>query len=130
MEYLKKNKTIIVTSSPQNSYYKKMKSVLDGNASVSQGIKDRNLEIVEDITGTDFNLYLYGQDGALHLAENNFNDETFNKLFSFVDTMNPKPSQSGGSKDVNYRDKYFKYKHKYEDMKNIITTFSAHTGQH
>jgi len=132
MEYINKNKTIIVTSSPENSYYKKLKAVLDANGSVSQGLKDRNLELIQDtIPGSDFNIYLYGQDGSLHFADNNFSDDTFNKLFSVVDGMTPKPaSQTGGSKNVNYREKYFKYKNKYEDMKNIITTFAPQTGHH
>ena len=128
MEYLKKNKTIIVRSSPENSYYKKMKAILDTNTAVSQGIKDRNLEIVEDSSAKsgEFNLYLYGQDGSLHYSDNNFGDDTFSKVFSFVDGMTVRPSQSGGSKsgNVNYREKYFKYKHKYEDMRDVITSFN------
>ena len=124
MEYLKKNKTIIVKSSPENSYYKQLKTTLDTNNTVVDGLKQRNLDIVEDPTSTGFKIYLYGQDGSLHLSEDSFNEGTFNKVFSVVDGMTPKPSQSGGSRTVDYKEKYFKYKHKYEDMKDVITTFS------
>ena len=132
MEYLKKNKTIIVRSSPENSHYKKLKATLDADTSINQGIKDRNLDIIQDPTasGNEFNLYLYGNDGSLHFTEKSFDDATFNKVFSIVDGMTPKQStQTGGSKSVNYREKYFKYKSKYEDMKDTITTFSGHAGQ-
>jgi len=126
MEYLKKNKTIIVRSSPENSYYKKLKTTLESNQNVSDGIKQRNLDLVEDTSApaSGFDLYLYGRDGSLYLNENNFDEGTFDKVFSVVDGMTPKPSQTGGSKEVNYREKYFKYKHKYEEMKDVITSFT------
>lgn len=129
MEYINKHKTVIVASHPENSYYKKLKAVLDANGAISQGIKDRNLDLIQDtIQGSDFNIYLYGQDGSLHFSDNTFTDETFTKLFAVSDALTPKPaSQTGGSKNVNYREKYFKYKNKYEDMKNVITSFTSHS---
>jgi hypothetical protein len=111
-----------------------MKSIMDSDSSVKHGIEKRGLDIIQDTnaTSSDFNVYLYGQDGSLHYTDTKFDDDTFNKLFTITDDMTPKQtsSQSGGSKNVNYREKYFKYKNKYEDMKNVITSFTSYTPQH
>ena len=128
MEYLNKNKTIVVRSSPDNSYYKQLKNQLKSDQSVVSGLEQRNVQVVEDTTANnnEFNFYLYGQDGSLFLSENSFNDNTFDSVFNVVDSLTPKPHQSGGSKEVNYREKYMKYKHKYDDLRTVITSFSSH----
>ncbi len=125
MEYLNKNKTIIVRSSPDNSDYKQLKNALE-NPAIVNGLKKRNLDIVQDTSANNgFNFYLYGQDGSLFLSENNYSEGTFDNLFKFVDGMTPKPStQSGGGK-VDYRHKYYKYKAKCDELKSIITSFNT-----
>jgi hypothetical protein len=126
MEYFKQNKTIIVRSSPENSYYKQLKSTLDSNKSVVDGLKDRKLEIVQDTTAEagEFNLYLYGQDGSLLHSQNEYSEGSLNKVFDLVDSMKPKSSQTGGG-DVDYRYKYQKYKAKCNELEDVITNFKS-----
>jgi hypothetical protein len=126
MDYLNKNKTIIVKSSPENSNYMQLKSALN-SATVVDGLKQRDLNIVEDLStkNNDFNFYLYGQDGSLFINENSYNNNTFDNVFSFVDGMTPKQSQSGGG-PKDYQQKYFKYKNKYDELQSVITSFKSH----
>jgi len=131
MEYLNKNKTIVVRSSPDNSHYKQLKDKLNNDQSIMNGLNDRNVQLVEDTNARNngFNFYLYGQDGSLFLSDNSFGDNTFQNVFNVVDGMTPKPHQSGGSKEVNYREKYMKYKHKYDELRTVITSFASHVPQ-
>jgi hypothetical protein len=126
MEFLNKNKTIIVSSSPENSYYKELKRTLENQPDLFKELEKRNLEIVQDTTlkSGDFNFSLYGQDGSLFKTDKKFDNSTFPELFNFVDKITPKQSQSGGSRQVNYREKYYKYKHKYEELNNVISSFA------
>lgn len=129
-QFLAKNKTIIVRSSPSNPKYLEMKNIVQKDASIKNGLEQRNLEIVEDTSAKsdDFALYLYGQNGSLFFNENSFDNGTFDRMFKTVDSMTRKPSQSGGSKAVDYKQKYYKYKHKYEELQNVVTTYNAFGG--
>jgi hypothetical protein len=127
MEYLNKNKTIVVKSSPGNIHYDNFKAALE-TPNVRDGLKQRDLEVVQDAAATNngFNFYLYGQDGSLFLNEKSYDNDTMDNLFGLIDNMTPKPSQSGGAKggSVDYQQKYFKYKSKYDELQNVITSFS------
>lgn len=125
-QFLKKNKTVIVRSSPNNPNYQQLKDSIKSNNSIVDGLKQRNIEVLEDLSpnNTDFSVYLYDRNGSLHLNESGFDDSTFNKVFNVVDKITVKPSQSGGG-SVDYKQKYYKYKQKYDQLNNVVTSFKG-----
>ncbi len=130
-QILSKNKTVIVRSSESNPHYQELKKVIQSNQSLQEKLKSQNVDLVQDLSDKNngFSLYLYGQNGALYMNESAFDNSTFDRVFSVVDNMTQKPSQSGGgSGQTDYKQKYFKYKHKYEDLRKVISSFQAYGG--
>jgi len=112
--------SIIVVTKKDNKEYLKFKSFVDQNINM---IKEKNIGIHEQIGGDNtFKLYIYK---SMQLVDNinNFNEKV---IKDFINSINIQvahnKNQTGGT--IDYKEKYLKYKNKYNMIKKVCVTLS------
>lgn len=120
-------KLLWIVSSKENKKYLKFKEILKKEEHI-KAFKERNLDIIENIVEDKDTFYinLYNIDMRLIESFNNFddNENVINDIKKSIDKLSPpvpEKTQAGGK--FSYKRKYYKYKQKYNLMKNVVTKF-------
>lgn len=122
------NRTIIITSSKKNPKYQNFVKTLNKD-SVSSELLENNINVMENITDDDkhFDIQLYDFGMQLINKQNDFTNDTFKNIIDIYGGLKQpkqeKPQQQDGGY-IDYRTKYYKYKTKYTEMKNVIINYN------
>lgn len=123
------NRTVIVTSSKDNSKYKQLIEMLTNNEFTNKLIQ-KNINIMENVVDDknifELTLYDYNMQPIQKIM-----DVTNNLLQQIIDIFDklqqPKNSQESkiktGGGEIDYKYKYEKYKLKYKDMTKVIVNY-------
>jgi hypothetical protein len=116
MNSLSGTNTIIVKSSKDNPNYTLLRQLGTTDENIKQLLQQHKMNVVEDLSGgpTDFNLYVYNDQGLMYTSLTSFNKDSFKDIFTTVEAAS---NQKGGSTSDHFKHKYLKYKHKYEKLK-------------
>lgn len=120
---------LYVMTSKNNPKYLRLKELLK-NEKVINELKSRHINVMENIINDDnvFKMSLYNINMVPIQQFDDVNEEILQTIYNIIDDLlkkynkNSKTPQSGGNQD-SYKQKYYKYKKKYNDMKTVITKF-------
>ena len=127
---------LCITTNKENPKYKELQTILKDD-NIKKELSQRKINIVENIIDdkTKFSIALYNMNmNLLFSFENPPNiKEVLNITNKQIDEMLKAKPMSGGRKkqnsqsqnggNISYKEKYYKYKQKYNLMKNVITDF-------
>lgn len=109
--------SIIVISTKDNIEYKKFKQFVDKNIEL---FKNKKINVHEQLNenSNTFIIYLYK---AMQLVDNinNFNETL---IQNFVNSISDEKNKLQDGGNVDYREKYLKYRKKYKNLKKISTS--------
>jgi hypothetical protein len=116
------HRLLVAVSSKNNNHYLQLKEALK-DSKVREQLESRNIHINESTIEDKniFKLYLYDYNMSPLFLTTTFDHDTINQILNITDRYTIKKTQAGGHHS--YKQKYYKYKSRYNKMKKIITKF-------
>ena len=118
-----------ITSSKENPNYKELKKILEDKEKCEQ-FNNKKIRFAETIVQDPkiFQALLYNVNMNLLLKVDSISNDDISKIFEVSDkygpkvvTMEQRNLQKGGN--ISFKHKYEKYKQKYNNMKNVATSY-------